>query len=67
MSISRWPLIDLDRFLEEAVRAQNASVTPFEDQQNSRSLKPRYALHAFGFYTGILTESSVQDGPSREP
>ena len=45
MSISRWPFIDLDRFLDEAIRSQNTSLTPFEEQQNPRLLKPRYACY----------------------
>jgi len=45
MSISRWPFIDLDRFVDEAIRAQNTSLGRSEDQQNSRFLKPRMDLH----------------------
>lgn len=67
MSMSRWPFTNLDRFLDEAIRAQNASLTPFEEQQNSRLLKPRYARHASIPPTRyrILTVLCVQDGPPR--
>lgn len=44
MSISRWPLIDLGRFLDEAIQAQETSLAPFEEQRNPRLLKPRYAF-----------------------
>jgi len=44
MSISRWPFIDLDRFLDEAVRAQNTPLNQLEDQP-TRLLKPRMDLH----------------------
>jgi len=45
MSISRWPFVDLDRFIDEAIRAQNGSLDRSGDQQNPRLLKPRMDLH----------------------
>lgn len=72
MSISRWPFIDLDRFLDEAIRVQNASTSPFEDQQNPRLLKPRCvsrrflpSLHTSAYRQRALFRMDVHEDPEK--